>query len=242
MTVVLPAMTAGQEGAWRTLLRLHELLGSTWCLVGGQMVHLYCAERGIVPNRPTEDADTVLDVRVRPDILHVFTQALLDLGWCSAGESPDGHQHRWVSGISQLDVMVPTGLGARAASRRGATGGTTLATPGGQQALDRAEKVSVDVAGTVGNVSRPSLAGALVVKAAAYLNPNDRYRVRHLEDLAVLAAMVQRGDRLHMTLGQKDFEYLAPALNDLAGRPDIVSRVDGADRGIDVLGRIVGAG
>jgi hypothetical protein len=92
------------------------------------MVHLYCAERGFAPSRPTEDADTVLDVRAHPDILDRFTRALIDLGWSSAGESPDGHQHRWLGGGSQIDVLIPTGLGARAAGCRGAGGGTTLET------------------------------------------------------------------------------------------------------------------
>ena len=40
-------MTAVQEQAWQTLFRLSARLGRSWCLVGGQMVHLYCAERGV---------------------------------------------------------------------------------------------------------------------------------------------------------------------------------------------------
>ena len=85
-------MSAAQERAWRALFELCARLGPSWCLVGGQMVHLYCAERGFTPNRPTEDADTVLDVRARPDILDGFTRALIEMGWTSAGESLEGHQ------------------------------------------------------------------------------------------------------------------------------------------------------
>jgi hypothetical protein len=65
----MPPMSVAQERAWRALFELSARLGRSWCLVGGQMVHLYCAERGFTPNRPTEDADTVLDVQARPDIL-----------------------------------------------------------------------------------------------------------------------------------------------------------------------------
>jgi hypothetical protein len=240
MTVVLPAMTQAQEGAWRTLLQLFERVGSTWCLVGGQMVHLYCAERGVTPNRPTEDADTVLDVRAQPDILDRFTRALMDLGWSSAGESPDGHQHRWVQSDSRMDVLIPTRLGARAAGRQAAGGGTTLATPGGQQALDRAELVSVDLVGQVGQIPRPNMTGALVIKAAAYTNPRDNYRLRHLTDFAVLAAMVQRSDNLAATLRPNDLKYLRPTLDDLGARPQVVASIDGADRGLDILSRIIG--
>jgi hypothetical protein len=76
----MPPTSAAQERAWRALFELCGRLGPSWCLVGGQMVHLYCAERGFTPNRPTEDADTVLDVRARPDILDRFTRALRWVG------------------------------------------------------------------------------------------------------------------------------------------------------------------
>jgi len=50
--VVLPPMSAAQEQAWAALLDIAERLPSGWCLVGGQMVHLHCVERGVVPPRP----------------------------------------------------------------------------------------------------------------------------------------------------------------------------------------------
>lgn len=244
MTVVMPPMTAAQEQAWLTLFQLTTGLGRSWCLVGGQMVHLYCAERGFTPNRPTEDADAVLDIRAHPDILVRFTQALVDRGWTSAGESPDGHQHRWVKEMdkqsAQIDVLIPTNVGTRAAGRRGTTAGTTVQAPGGQQALDRAELITVDVDGIVGEVPRPNLAGALVIKAAAYRNRNDRHRDRHLTDFAVLAAMIQRSDNLAATLKRRDLEHLRPTLADLRTRPELIATIAGADRGVDVLGGIVG--
>lgn len=129
MTVVMPAMTTAQVQAWAALFHLSARLGRTWCLVGGQMVHLYCAEGGCTPNRPTEDADAVLGVRAQPDIVERFTHALVEMGWSSAGESPEGHQHRWVRDGAQIDVLIPTDVGRRAASRRGATGGTTIKPP-----------------------------------------------------------------------------------------------------------------
>lgn len=64
----MPVMSAGQEQAWHTLMDLHEAVPTDWALVGGQMVNLHCAERGGVPPRPTDDADTVVDVRAQPDI------------------------------------------------------------------------------------------------------------------------------------------------------------------------------
>jgi hypothetical protein len=81
--VLLPAMTRAQAASWHTLMDLHERLPGHWTLVGGQMVHLHCAERGVHPERPTEDADTVLDVRASHDMLARFTGALVDLGFGS---------------------------------------------------------------------------------------------------------------------------------------------------------------
>lgn len=232
-------MTDAQARAWRTLLSLTPRFATAWCLVGGQMVHLFCAERGVVPNRPTDDADTVLDVRARPDILAGFTRALMELGWTSAGESLEGHQHRWANDGAQIDVLIPANVGERAAKRRGATGGTTVQTPGGLQALDRTELVAVDVRGQVDDIPRPNLAGALVIKAAAFTNPQDSFRDRHLADVAVLSTLIQRSDAISGALGRRDVGYLRAAVAALTNRTDLVAQINGADRGLDVLSRIV---
>ncbi|MBO0901843.1 hypothetical protein J1G42_14760 [Cellulomonas sp. zg-ZUI222] len=47
---------------------LHSDMPVGWVLVGGQMVHLHCAERGAAPQRPTDDAmprSTCVPTRVR---------------------------------------------------------------------------------------------------------------------------------------------------------------------------------
>lgn len=61
--IVLPAMPPEQTASWLGLLDLHERLAGGWTLIGGQLVHLHCAERGQLAVRPTNDADTVVDVR-----------------------------------------------------------------------------------------------------------------------------------------------------------------------------------
>src|SRR5690625_2167104 len=85
MNTILPAMAPAQEEGWLALLELHERKPTGWTLVGGQMVHLHCAERGTVPARPTDDADTVLDVRAEPKVLYEFHQ----------GADRDGIRCRW---------------------------------------------------------------------------------------------------------------------------------------------------
>ena len=61
--VELAAMSEAQKQSWHALMDLYERLDSDWTLIGGQLVHLHCAERGVPPIRPTNDIDTVVDIR-----------------------------------------------------------------------------------------------------------------------------------------------------------------------------------
>jgi hypothetical protein len=53
-------MPQDQTASWLGVLDLYDRLSDGWTLIGGQLVHLYCAERGQFPQRPTNDADTVI--------------------------------------------------------------------------------------------------------------------------------------------------------------------------------------
>lgn len=143
--IVLPVMPQEQTASWLGVLDLYDRLSEGWTLIGGQLVHLYCAERGQSPERPTNDADTVIDVRADPKMLHTFTKTLTELGFESAGISAEGSQHRWVRGKALVDVLLPDGVGERTSKRQGVTGGPTLPTAGGTQALQRSEVVAVTV-------------------------------------------------------------------------------------------------
>ncbi len=202
--ISLPDMPKEQTASWLALLELYETLPNHWTLIGGQLVHLHCAERGRFPERPTNDADTVIDVRANPTFLRTFTQALEDIGFRSAGVSADGRQHRWKRGDASIDVLLPEGVGERARERTGATGSPTLSTEGGTQALHRSEVVAVTVAGRQGFVRRPNLVGALVVKAAAHTNVGDWDSRRHRRDFLALAGLVTAADFAGETLSQKD--------------------------------------
>lgn len=231
MTVVLPPMTRAQAEAWNGLLDVAERHPTGWTLIGGQMVQLHCIERGVAPARPTDDVDTVLDVRAEPRVLHAFTSALADVGFRSAGESWQGHQHRWRRGAGEIDVLIPRHLGAKAAGRRGVSGGTTIETPGAQQALDRSEAVEVALGGRTGVILRPNLLGALVAKAAAHSVVLDRARTRHLVDFAVLTTLLRPSDGVDQA-GRRDREYLEAALAALAGDPRSWAGVGSAAEGV----------
>ena len=192
----LGTMPAAQADAWHTLLNIHATMRSGWAVVGGQMVFAHCQERDINRVRPTTDADAVLDVRARPHALLDFTTQLSQLGFEPAGESWTGHHSHWLRGDTRVDVLIPSGLGARAAGRKGVSGGTALETRGAQQVLNRSTTVHVTAHDREGHVPLPSLVGALVAKAHAHRVMLDHARERHLHDFALLASGLRLHDRV----------------------------------------------
>lgn len=44
--IVLPSMPTEQTASWVGVLDLYDHLSEGWTLIGGQLVHLHCAERG----------------------------------------------------------------------------------------------------------------------------------------------------------------------------------------------------
>ncbi|WP_068318495.1 hypothetical protein [Janibacter anophelis] len=218
---------------------LHEAVPTDWALVGGQMVHLHCAERGGVPPRPTDDADTVVDVRAQPDILLTFTAALADLGF-TADTSGDGMQHRWKRDRAQIDVLIPEGTGQRAESRGGVHGAPTVAAPGTTQALARASDIEVEVAGRRGMVRRPSLVGALVGKAAARIDlGSGGASGRHCVDFVVLAGLLSASDVRDEALSPKDRKRLRLML-DVCTRDPAALSVENATENLQRLSLAAG--
>jgi len=191
-----PTLPLEQAAAWHALFDVFERLPRDWSLVGGQMVQSHCWERGVRSARPTQDVDAALDVRLHPNMLWDFTSVLASLGFEPDGTSFEGHQHRWLRDGAQVDVVQPRFLGPRADGRRGRGGGTTVAAPGTQGALDRSVVIDVSVNGRVGRLLRPTLQGALFSKAAAVDQLAGQDNTRHLVDIATLASLVRRSDRI----------------------------------------------
>ena len=204
-------MGAAQEQAWGALFDLYENHPDGWTLIGWQMVHLFCAERGYEPLRPTTDADAVVNAR-EPELLGAVPATLVHLGF-SAQPSADGVQHRWVREEAVIDVLIPEGTGERNARRKSASGFPTVPAPGGTQALARSETVEVQVSGRVGAVRRPTLLSAMILKAAARSETNGPALERHCLDFAALAAMMAAGDATAFDLKAKDKKRLRKMIN-----------------------------
>ncbi|NRQ49517.1 hypothetical protein [Aeromicrobium stalagmiti] len=235
MTVQMPAMAAEQATSWHALMDIQERYPDSWTLVGGQMVHLHCAERGASPVRPTDDADALLDVRAHPAILFDFTARLEDVGFVADQPTPEGHQHRWRKGRAQIDVLIPSGIGRRATRRTGVSGSTTLETPGSTQALNRSERIEVSVEGRSGVMRRPNLVGALVCKAAAHTLQDQRGRGRHRRDFALLATLLAATDLREAAVSTSDRKYLRPMLEQVLTDPQALHVAEDVQRGLDQI-------
>lgn len=238
--VVMPVMDPQQEASWLGLFRLAEKVPDGWTLVGGQMVHLHCAERGVDPYRSTPDIDTVLDVRGVPKILMTVTSSLEEAGFDSQGVTMGEKQHRWAErdGPGIIDVLIPENLG-RAADYHGAGGFPGLPTPGAQFALNRSETVNVTVGPTTGTIRRPTLLGATIAKAAAYSVTVASNRAKHLDDIALLSSMLTAPDLRNAELSKGERRYLAAALPHAREHP-ATGEIPGAADGLSRLERLLG--
>lgn len=235
--IEMPVLTEEQQAAWHALFELSERIPTGWTLVGGQMVHLHCAERGFQPYRSTPDADAVVDARRVPMIFTTVTQALEDAGFKVGGETDGGKQLRWVRGKASIDVLIPQNVG-RAARVPSSSGKPGLETPGAQHALDRSELIDVSVVGRIGRISRPTLIGAVVMKSAAWSVPLDRAKKRHLDDICLLASMLGRRDLADANLSKGEKRYLRAGIAG-ARNHDRLDEIPGARDGLDRLTRIV---
>lgn len=235
MPVSLPAMLAEQQEAWQAVFEIHDAMPRGWVLVGGQAVYLHAVERNAPFVRPTKDADMALDIRAYPTMLHDFTALLVRLNFQSAGESLEGHQHRWLRGKAIVDVLIPRHLGERTDGRRGVTGGTTIAAPATQQALDRSETVDVIAGSATGSVNRPTLLGCLIGKAAALTIMNDPGRERHITDFLTLAAVVSAADLRGVSYKPAERNHLANMLGHLTTSPQHMGLVPEGAPGVERL-------
>lgn len=228
-------MPENQRAAWKAVFDIHAAVPLGWVLVGGQAVYLHAVERGAVAVRATLDADVALDIRAFPSMLERFTGVLVELGFESKGQSPEGHQHRWQMGSATVDVLIPRHLGERAERRPGVTGGTTIAAPGTQQALDRMETVEVSAAKAAGKVNRPSLLGCLVGKAAAMQIVEDPLWERHVTDFLTLASVLRASDLRGVVYGKADREHLGNMLGRLAAEPRLLGLLPEGKPGLERL-------
>lgn len=219
---LLPASDADAD-LWRLTREVAGILrGIPWVLIGGQMVALIEAEHGASVGRATGDVDTLLDVRALSTAIQSAAQRLR-----AAGFVPERHEegltYRFVRGNDVVDVLAPDHLGGRA-NLTTVPPDATLETIGGTQAISRRRSVLVDTGDGPFQLSIPSLAGAIIIKARA-ATAAQMTREKHERDLARLIALVAEPAALRDELTGKERAYLR-------AHPDLLSLQHPAWRGI----------
>jgi hypothetical protein len=209
--IELPPLASPVDQLWHALLDLSERLTVPWTLVGGQMVLLHALEHCQAPLEPSQDGDVVADLRADHGALIQAVRQLYALGFVLNSISTDGLAHRYARPAKPrpvlIDLLAPDGLGARA-DLTTSPPGRTVQVPGGTQALSRTEQVTVVHEGRHGQVPRPTLLGAIIIKAAAADLPSP---ARHHRDLALLCSLVEDPFSLSEQVTSKDRQRLRKA-------------------------------
>jgi hypothetical protein len=165
-SIVIAVSDPDAMALWRTVARIAGALDdqeTRWCLVGGLMVALFAIEAGQL-QRPTTDIDILGDARQRPSGTEAVTERLESIGGAlkvvSGLESERGFRFEVDGQI--VDVLAPDGLAAPPTT----TGGMqTIQIPDGSQALNRVEAVEIVVEDRRARLFRPTLLGAVLLKA-----------------------------------------------------------------------------
>jgi hypothetical protein len=180
----------GLNGAFEMLLALDESVRAPWTLIGGLMVLVHCMENDAPYTRPTDDADIAVNVFTHRNAIALLTRELRDAGFTDQTPPalPGDRQlsYRWVLDDVHVDVAVPPKANDQDDQPTAVTGRPAVELVATQQALRRTQRVAINVADRRGNLRRPDLLGAIVIKAAAAV-ADRRDPDRHRQDLVTLA-------------------------------------------------------
>ena len=172
-------------GPWNAVAELVELLPADWVLIGGLMVQLHAWEHGVTDVRATIDVDVLGQARPQR-ALQAIDAALVKAGFQTAPPDMDGYAHRYVRDGLIVDVLAPDGI-KPPATLDGSL--KAVGVPGGSQALARAETVTVRIGDRLFELRRPTLLGAVLIKARSLLVHHDPEAQR--EDLLRLLSLVE---------------------------------------------------
>jgi hypothetical protein len=222
---------------WQALLDLSQRQPEGWTLIGAQMVALHGFEHHRIPPRSSIDADVLVNVRLLQDGTERLSRLLLEAGFELAGMSADEVGHRFRSDQVEIDVLAPDGLGPRANVHTVPPAHTVLV-PGGTQALERTELAEVSLEEKVGVIPRPSLLGAILLKARAI--EVDDVPSQQRQDLAFLLSLVIDPRILAHGLKPRERLWLKRQLEMMDSRAIVWRSIDGAESGYSALRILAG--
>jgi hypothetical protein len=190
---VIQIVTPSEEARrlWEMATRLARELGkeTRWAVIGGLMVQLHAFEHQS-DSRLTDDIDLLGDSRQRPSMTRRIAK-LLQSGGATMRTPPRSDSnlgYRFEADGAIVEVLGPDGV-----KTEPKTIGkhTTFEVPGGTQALNRSEVVMVSVeGGPAVAMRRPSLLGAILIKARAVAKQRKDKFDSDRQDLTLLLSLV----------------------------------------------------
>ncbi len=127
----------------------------------------------------------------------------------------------FVSGTGQIDILCPDD--ASDEQLETPSGVRSLAIPGGRRALEISEAVRITYDEKYADIDirLPLLPGAIVVKAAAAVDPRTADQPRHIQDVAGMLCVVDEPISARDKLSAEDRSLLASLVNRLVDDGDV---------------------
>jgi len=166
---------------------------------------------------------------------------LLDISDLIPVTNQGPHQHRWIREEAVIDVLIASNLGERSSGRVGVTGSTTISTIGAQGALNRSEKVFIQIGSRKGIINRPHLMGSIIMKCAAFSNFQDEARNRHLIDLLTLLSLVGIEDEKDFKINNEERKRITLSLLALEANLDILNSIAQSQEAITRFKLLIGS-
>ena len=203
MSLRIDPLGAVEAGLWRATLEVAALFDDVpWVIIGAQMIMLLEREQGVTSGRTTRDLDAIVDVRALAGGSRTAASRLTGAGFEPSAE----HQHRFVRGADEVDLLAPDHLGSRT-DLTTIPPMTTVAIPGGSRALATRRLLAVEVSGAgSGSLPVPSVVGAIVLKVHAW---QARQAPRDADDLVRLLELVGDVDEVRDALKPAERRRLA---------------------------------
>jgi hypothetical protein len=203
---------------WSAVGELTERLPGPWVLIGGLMVQLHAIEHGATDVRPTQDIDVLGQARPQ-GTLQSIDAALRSEGFELTDPDLDGYGYRYERHGLIVDVLAPDGIKPPPSLGSGLT---AVGVPGGSQALIRSETVTVTVAGRSFELNRPTLLGAVLIKARSLMVHADPESQREdllrllalIEDPREMAADLRKSERRWLREVERRLDFASPSLLD----------------------------
>lgn len=162
-----------------------------WVLVGGLMTKAHALLSGLPDGtvRPTSDVDLLIDVLSTTFAASKVTRGLSHLGFELCEPTISDYAHRFVRDGFVVDVLIVDHPPKSTYKHNKVRGWPIMFVDGGQSAAFKKTRLELVCDEDNVTINIPDILGALVLKCAAARK--DHCKMRHLQDAALLASLVE---------------------------------------------------